>query len=184
MTVKAHFNWRGTLSFLVFFIYIYINHLSEAKFNISRIFFRSLICECDVFWMWKRPCWRLMAQGNSSGQHLNVHVGSNICWAAGEINTRQGKGRLVSGSWLAALQRQRNGSIVFWMLSSAFHFPPLLYERSHGICVEKPVIASSSAWLQCLRQGWRNEKCYHILFYFFLCTTIFIWWKKKSVDEN
>lgn len=43
----------------------------------------------------------LMAQDNSSGHHLNAHVDSDIWWAAGENNTRQDTGILISGAdWL------------------------------------------------------------------------------------
>lgn len=40
----------------------------------------------------------LMAQDNSSGHHLNAHVDLDIWWAAGENNTRQDTGILISGT--------------------------------------------------------------------------------------
>lgn len=52
----------------------------------------------------------LMAQDNSSGHHLNAHVDSDIWWAAGENYTRQDTGILISGTWLAVLQRQQGGN--------------------------------------------------------------------------
>ena len=96
----------------------------------------------------------LMAQDNSSGHHLNAHVGSDIWWAAGENNTRQDTGILISVSWLAVLQSQWRGNCGCGLDAVvSLPLPPAVREVTWHLCgkaSDSNMSNRGSTWLLCL----------------------------------